>query len=226
MTRKRTWRLPVALLALGAIPVISGVLRMVEFFDGPTTMPARTSFEESPAPMVVHIAAALTYVVLGALQFSAGLRRQRPRWHRMSGRALVPLGLTAAVSALWMNEFYELPSGPNPLLYVFRLVFGSAMAVSIVLGLLAILRRDVRRHRMWMARAYAIGLGAGTQAFTIGFGEAFFGTGEVRLALMHASAWVINLSVAEWAMRRRPRRRSTRQAAPTLAPVAVETGVS
>ena len=197
---------------------------MMEFFGGPATMPSRTSFEESPAPMVVHIVAALAYVVLGAFQFSADIRRRRLGWHRMAGRLLVPLGLAAALSALWMNEFYELPDGPNPLLYAFRLVFASAMAASIVLGLLAIRRRDVRTHRMWMARAYAIGLGAGTQAFTIGLGEALFGTGEARLALMHASAWVINLAVAEWAMRRRPRRsRPVTIDAPALHPLGVET---
>jgi len=226
MTRKPSWRLPLALLMLGAIPVVSGTLRMVEFFGGPATMPTRTSFEASPTPMVVHIVAALSYVVLGALQFSTGLRRRRPRWHRISGRMLVPLGLAAALSALWMNEFYELPTGPNPLLYVFRLVFASAMAVSLVLGVVAIQRRDVRNHRRWMARAYAIGLGAGTQAFTIGFGEALFGTGEARLAMMHASAWVINLGVAEWVMRRRPRRRRARAEQLPLQTVAVETGVS
>jgi len=223
MTRRPTWRLPLVLLLLGAIPIVSGTLRMVEFFGGPATMPARTSFEESPAPMVVHIVASLLYVVLGALQFSAGLRRRRPGWHRLSGRFVVVLGIAAALSALWMNQFYELPDGPNPLLYVFRLVFASTMAAGIVLGFLAIRRRDVRTHRMWMARAYAIGLGAGTQAFTIGFGEALFGTGENKLALMHASGWVINLGVLEWAVRRRPRRRrSTSSRQPVLVP-AVET---
>ena len=74
-----------------------------------------------------------------------------------------------------MNQFYELPDGPNPLLYVFRLVFGTAMAASIVDGFLAVRRRDIRAHRAWMIRAYAIGLGAGTQAFTIGIGEGIFG---------------------------------------------------
>ena len=225
MTRRPTWRIPLALLLLGAIPVVSGTLRMVEFFGGPTTMPLRTSFEESPAPMVVHIVAALAYVVLGAFQFSAGIRRRRLGWHRAAGRLLVPLGLAAALSALWMNEFYELPDGPNPLLHLFRLVFASAMAASIVLGLVAIRRRDVRTHRRWMARAYAIGLGAGTQAFTIGFGEALFGTGEHRLALMHASAWVINLAVVEWVMRRRPRprRRTVAIDEPAFHPLGVET---
>ena len=189
-------------MALGAIPMLFGGLRLVELLGGLAVMPARPSFVASPVPVAVHIASAVVYLALGALQFSAGFRRRHPHWHRRSGRVLVPLGLLVAFSALWMNQFYELPDGPNPLLYVFRLVFGTAMAASIVVGFLAVRRRDIRSHRAWMVRAYAIGLGAGTQVFTIGFGEAIFGKTEVTTALCHAAAWVINLAVAERAIRR------------------------
>ena len=44
------------------------------------------------------------------------------------------------------------------------------MAAAIVLGFTAIRRRDIAAHRAWMIRAYALGLGAGTQAFTEGIG--------------------------------------------------------
>jgi drug/metabolite transporter (DMT)-like permease len=76
------------------------------------------------------------------------------------------------------------------------------MGASIVLGLAAVRRRDFAGHRVWMMRAYALGLGAGTQIFTVGFGEAVFGTGVVRADLLLGSAWVINLAVAEWIIRR------------------------
>ena len=46
------------------------------------------------------------------------------------------------------------------------------MILCLVLGLRAILRRDVPTHRAWMIRAYALGLGAGTQVVTIGLGQA------------------------------------------------------
>ncbi len=41
------------------------------------------------------------------------------------------------------------------------------MMVSILLGLAAILRRDIARHQVWMMRGYAIAIAAGTQTFTI-----------------------------------------------------------
>ncbi len=75
------------------------------------------------------------------------------------------------------------------------------MAGSIILGLAAIRQRDIARHRAWMTRAYALALGAGTQAFTVGFGEAAFGADVARHDLMMGAGWAINLAVAEWIIR-------------------------
>ncbi len=190
-----SWRLPVALIALGAIPVVFGTLRVIDLVVGTETIPSMARFDDSPAPVILHILSAVLYVVLGAFQFSSRLRRRRPRWHRRSGRLLVPLGLTVAFSALWMNQFYDHPEGPNELLYLLRLGFGSAMALSIVLGLLAIRRRDIRTHQMCMTRAYAIGLGAGTQVFTLGIGQTITGTTGLTTAVFQAAGWTINLAV-------------------------------
>ena len=79
-------------------------------------------------------------------------------------------------------------------------------SAALILGLVAIRSRNIVRHRAWMTRAYALALGAGTQAFTVGFGEALFGTGVVRTDLMMAAAWAINLAFAEWVIRRPSRR--------------------
>jgi hypothetical protein len=101
------------------------------------------------------------------------------------------------------------PAAPGgTLLWTVRLVVGSAMATAIVLGFTAIRRRDIAAHRAWMIRAYALGLGAGTQTVTQGVGEAAFGTGDVSTALSMSAAWIINAAVAEWliAHGRRPDR--------------------
>jgi hypothetical protein len=62
-----------------------------------------------------------------------------------------------------------------------------------------------------MIRGYAVGLGAGSQPFTEGIGGALFGTGEVRTDLAKAAGWVLNLVIAEWAIRRPGRRRTARR---------------
>ena len=172
--RSAGW-VPFALLAMLAIPAIAGPLRLVELAGGPQFLPANPRLIESPVPVVVHIVSAIAYAILGAFQFSAGLRRRRPGWHRAAGRVLVVLGLAVAVSALWLTLFYPRQPGTGELAYIFRLAFGSGMAASIVLAVAAIRHGDVPRHRGWMTRAYALALGAGTQPFTLGIGPAVFG---------------------------------------------------
>ena len=74
-----------------------------------------------------------------------------------------------------MTLFYPRPVGDGDFLSALRLLFGSAMIMSIVLGFTAIRRGDVTRHRVWMMRGYAIGLGAGTQAQILMAGELIAG---------------------------------------------------
>ncbi len=219
MTRPVGRWVPAGLVALAAIPVLAGSARLVELLGGPDLIPADARFAASPLPVVVHVSTAIAYALLGALQFSAGLRRRHPAWHRRAGRLLVALGLAVALSALWMTLALPVKEGTGALLYLFRLVFGAGMALSIVLGLAAVRRRDLARHRAWMTRAYALALGAGTQAFTVGVGGALLGAGVVRHDLLMGAAWVVNLAVAE-AIIRRPSVRRTRTGRPRAALVA------
>ena len=204
-----SWRVPAALLVLSAIPVVAGTLRLLEIAGGPQLLPANPRIDAVPAPVVVHIVAAAVFAILGVFQFSARLRRRRPSWHRRSGRVLVGTGLAVAGSGLWMTLFYTGAPG-GQLLWAVRLLVGSAMAAFIVLGFTAIRRRDIAAHRAWMIRAYALAVGAGTQAFTQGVGEALFGTGELSTALSMSAGWVINVAVAEWVIRRPRARRVDR----------------
>ena len=86
-----------------------------------------------------------------------------------------------------------------------RLIVGTGMVVAIVLGVAAALRRDFARHRAWMMRGYAIGLGAGTQVLThVPWVVAFGVPGEFTRAMLMAAGWAINLAVAAWFIRSRP----------------------
>jgi uncharacterized membrane protein len=151
----------------------------------------------SPVPVVVHVVSAIPYAVLGAFQFSPRFRRRWPAWHRAAGRVLAGLGLAVAFSALWMTQFYPRQPGTGELAYVFRLAFGSGMAASIILGLAAIRDADIALHRAWMTRAYSLALGAGTQVFTQGVGNAVFGVSELTTDLMLGAGWALNLIAAE-----------------------------
>ncbi len=102
------------------------------------------------------------FCLLGAFQFVPQLRRGRPSWHRIAGRILVPAGIIAGLSGMWLAVNFPRPD----LDVVVRLFFAALMVGSILLGLRAILRRDFAAHRAWMIRGYAIGVGAGTQVLT------------------------------------------------------------
>lgn len=201
---KSAWLVPTLLITLAAVPVLAGAVRMAELTSGAEVTPENARFFAAPVPVLLHIVGATLFCVLGAFQFVPGLRRRGRGWHRTAGRLLVPAGLVAALSGLWMTLFYPQPAGDGDLLTGFRLLFGSAMVGCIVLGFAAVLRRNFVRHRAWMIRGYAIGQGAGTQALTHLPWMLFLGMpGETGRALLVAAGWVINLAVAEWIIRGR-----------------------
>ena len=201
------WLVPTLLIVMSIVPVVAGAARIGGLAIGGEITPENARFVLSPAPVILHIISASIFCVFGALQFSGGIRRRWPRWHRAAGRVVVVSGLAAALSALWMTAFYPLAPGSGDLLRVIRYVVGSAMVVSIVIAFAAILRRNVPEHRAWMIRGYAIGQGAGTQVFVflayLPLTPVFGAPDEIGNALLHAIGWTINIAVAEWIIRRR-----------------------
>lgn len=197
------------LILLSVIPLIMGALRLNELARGAEITPANARFFASPLPVVSHIVGSGVYALLGAFQFVSRFWRRGTGWHRWAGRVLVPFGLLVGLSGIWMTLFYPRPESASDLLFALRLFFGSGMVLSIVLGFIEIRRGNILRHRAWMTRAYAIGMGAGTQVLTGMVGALVFGKpNEFENALLMGAAWVINLGVAEWSIRRRPSNRA------------------
>ena len=197
------WLLQAGLITFGLIPILANALRRVALAAGA----AESSTGDGggmPLPVVLHVVGATVFVVLGALQFSAGFRRHRRSWHRIAGRVAILAALLAAGSGLWLA--FATLSDYSPLLFLFRLLAAAGMALCIVLGFRAIRQRRLSQHRAWMIRAFAFGLGAATQVFTLGFGEEIFGRSDLSIALLNGAGWAINLIVAEWIIRRTPRR--------------------
>ena len=194
------WWVPAGLILLSMIPLTFGAIRLNQLISGAEITPSNARFFASPSPVVVHIISSAIYALLGAFQFVSRLWQRGIKWHRWVGRLLLPFGLLVGFSGLWMTIFY--PRTDN-LLYMFRLFFGSGMILSIMLGFISIRRRDVTQHQAWMTRAYAIGMGAATQVLTGMAGALTLGTvNEFENALLMGAAWVINLAVAEWSIRK------------------------
>ena len=164
---KKEWLVPAGLILLSLIPVVAGAARITQLGGGAEVTADNARFFASPLPVVLHIISVTLYCITGAFQFAPGLRRWKRGWHQTLGRwLLVPSGLVAALSGLWMTQFYPWPKGDGEMLYALRLLFGSVMLLCIILGVTAVRRRDYLGHGEWMIRGCAIGLGAGTQVLT------------------------------------------------------------
>jgi uncharacterized membrane protein YozB (DUF420 family) len=201
-TRTAPWLIALLLMLVSAIPVGVGINVIVELTAG-HVRPETIRHIAWPSPVVLHVLAAAAFATLGALQFVAAFRHRFPGWHRGVGRVLMICGLIAGLSGMWMALFYQRLPDTNDLLFAIRLVFSSAMLVFIVLGFAAIRRRNLPQHRAWMMRAYAIGLGAGTQALVFMVAEGVAGApDQVGKALLMGAAWLINLATAELVVRR------------------------
>jgi len=196
--------IPISLILLSLIPMGGGAFRVTQLASDAEVTEANARFFGQPMPVLLHIFGASLFLVLGAFQFDAALRRKRTAWHRFAGRITIPCGLVAALSGVWMALFYDLPAEYEGTLTWVRVFFGSAMAAALIAGFAAIRRRDYATHRAWMMRGYAIGLGAGTQAFTLG-GLLVWQDAPTSAGVLagHVAGWVINLAVAEWYIRSR-----------------------
>lgn len=214
--RRFGWWVPFLLIVLSLVPAAAGTARLAQLASGAPITAANARFFASPVPVVLHVTTVIPFSILGAFQLAPAFRRRHRRWHRAAGRVLALCGLVAALSGLWMTLVYPWPPGDGVLLYWLRLVFGSAMALSIVLAIGAIRRRDFVAHGAWMIRGYAIGMGAGTQVLTHLPWFILVGMpGEFTRAMLMGAGWMINVVVAEYAIRKA----EARQKAPRIAPV-------
>src|SRR5262245_165828 len=110
---RRQWPVPAGLIALSAIPVLAGALRIGALAGGAKVTEQNARFFASPVPVVLHIVGATVFCMVGAFQFVPSLRRRS--WHRVAGRIVLPCGVVAALSGLWMAVFYPLPPSDGDL---------------------------------------------------------------------------------------------------------------
>jgi hypothetical protein len=205
------WLIPTGFILLSLIPILAGAARVTELIGSPVATPDNERFVAFPIPVLIHIVSATVFTLLGAFQFVPALRQRRGIWHRLAGRVLVPAGALAALSGMWMATFAEHAVGDGVALSLLRILFGGFMFASIALGVRAIVRKKFVEHGTWMTRAYAIGVGAGTQAIVLIPGSILFGSkDELSRAVLMGAAWVINLAIAELVIRRRAARRPNR----------------
>lgn len=150
----------------------------------------------------MHVLGGATFGILGPLQFSRVLMHRYGLLHRVLGRVFVAAGAMISLSSLGL--LWHFPDTYSVAMNSGRLLFGIALGVALTMAMLAIYHQDIIRHRNWMIRAYAIGIGA--TAVTMVFFPIYVITGEPPKGLASdiafLGAWTACVVFAEGLVRR------------------------
>ncbi len=155
-----------------------------------------------PALAYAHILPGVVYLLLAPFQVSRRFRNRHLGLHRRIGRFLVPIGIVTGVFAIIFGLLY--PFGGLAEASA-TLVFGVYFVTALSIAYRSIKRGDIVRHRRWMLRAFAIGLGVGTIRLWVGlFQAAGLLTFEEAFGAAFWLAFVMHAVAAEVWLRRRP----------------------
>ena len=183
------------------IPVMTAVVSVVQIPLGALPEDSRR-LAAVPVAFFFHALAGVLFGVLGPLQFVRALRLRIGTLHRLAGRVFVLAGAGLALSGLAL--LLQVESIATGLLDAARGVFGLALFASLVLGVAAARAHDMLRHRAWMIRAYAIGMGTGPVALVMF--PIYLITGEPPTGLASdivvVGMWLLSIAMGEWVVRR------------------------
>jgi uncharacterized membrane protein len=203
MIRTFTRSIPLALLLASCtfIPVMTAAVAVVQIPLG--ALPEESlRLASAPVTLFLHSLAGVLFGVLGPLQFVRALRARFGTLHRLAGRVFVLAGAVLALAGLGL--LLQVESIAAGLLDAARGVFGLMLMAALVRGTAAARVHDMRRHRAWMIRAYAIGMGQGTAALVLF--PIYLITREpptgLATAVVVVGLWLLNIAAAEWAVRR------------------------
>jgi uncharacterized membrane protein len=148
-----------------------------------------------------HIVFAGAALLLSPIQLSGRVRARIPQLHRVIGRIVLFSIVVAGTSGFLL-------AGVNVAGPVGTAGFGALAVLWVtfaLLGLRAILRRDVVAHRRWMLRTFAMTYAAVTLRLWLFALIPLLGDFGSAYLLVPFLSWVPNLVVVELLLRRTPR---------------------
>lgn len=187
---------PLALFLATLLPILLAVVQVVQI---PLDALPEDSQRLGATPILhfMHVLGGAIFAILGPIQFGRALLPKFGRLHRVLGRVFVATGAMIAFSSLGL--LWNFPDTYSVAISGGRLVFGIGLGVALFMAMQAISARDLVRHRNWMIRAYAIGIGA--TAVTMVFFPIYLLTGEPPQGLVadiaFLGAWTACVLFAE-----------------------------
>jgi uncharacterized membrane protein YozB (DUF420 family) len=179
------------------IMLASGVNRLALMSQDPTTSDAfDVRYVQHPWVSLLHIIPGVLFLTLAPLQFVARIRQRRISVHRGMGRVLATSAAISGVLALVVNFLFPAFGGISTQSAV---VFSSVLFLfSLSMAIRHILRKEVRQHREWMIRTFALAMSvASMRLFLISLRTL---TGQGTEEVFGTSFWLgigVNLLVAE-----------------------------
>lgn len=162
------------------------------------------SFELHPIGLYSHVIASSVALLIGPFQFLPRLRQNKYlKLHRWMGRVYLGVGIViGGLSGLYLSLFAH--GG-----LVNMIGFGLLAILWLYTGgmaYVAIRRGDVNIHRHWMIRNFALTFAAVTLRIWLPLLAIAFQDFDAGYQAVSWLAWVPNLLVAEWLIRRRKNR--------------------
>lgn len=193
-TRRRWWWALWGLLTLFALA--TAAYFVPPYLHGSQNFPIDRTIVGYYASVAMHAGPAGLTMVLGPWQFVPALRKRFPKAHRITGRVYLVSLMAASAAAAYAAAVT--PSG-FPLQVGFYLLI-VAWLYTAARAFIAIRRRQVQQHRIWMIRNYALTFAAVTLRLYMMIFLVLFPS-VPWLGIYTASAWLGltgNVLVAEY----------------------------
>lgn len=183
---------------------IFGVIRTMETYSGMTPENIfQARYIENPMTTAIHMITGLLFVVLAPLQFIQSFRNKHRTLHKNLGRVLMVSALIAGLYGLVAVATF--PAYGGLATAASGWFFGPLFLFAVLRSFWHIRNKNIEKHREWIIRAFALGIGVGTQRILIGV---FVTTTDYPIVEIFGPAmWIgfcFNLLVAElWINRTR-----------------------
>lgn len=197
-----------AVAVLATVVMVFAVIRVVtdvsNLTDGSLPPPGdfNRRYAQRPVLAYLHIVPGVVYLLGACLQLSTRFRNDDVVRHRRVGRAVL---LSGALSGIFAVIVGIVMSFGGVVEAAATTVFGAWFLFSLASAHRAIRTGDVVRHRHWVIRAFAVGLGVGSIRVWVGTFEAL---GVLGFADGFGLAFWLGLGThaiaAEWWLARRP----------------------
>ena len=152
-----------------------------------------------------HISTSLIVLVLGVFQFSKSILRKYPIWHRLAGKIYVILILFASGISGFIMAIYANGGFWAKICFVILSVLWMYFTLQ---AYMQIRKRNIRQHKNFMIRSYALTLSAITLRLYAMFLPALFHLrGQDAYVLIAWAGWIPNLLFAEYLISRNKTRR-------------------